>query len=347
VSDSVLLQEEETLARFQALVQEGSAEIPKAELEVLVAAYAKLLKNLSRLIRISDKNEQRLQSISDELEIEKKKMEGIADQLSRYLPKQIYEAVFSGDRTLEIKTQRKLLTVFFSDIQGFTHTSSQLQPETLTHYINKYFSELSAIAGKYGATIDKFIGDAMMAFFGDPHTRGEKADALACVQMAFEMQTRLSQLNAEWRDEGLQYPFITRIGINTGWCNVGNFGSADRMSYTIIGGEVNLAARIESSCEPGGVLVSADTYALVRDYFEAEERELLTLKGIARPVQTYAIRRPYEAGHAPERPIDLSIPGHDALRINPPALTMPQRLTLIENLKRAARQLEGNDHEHD
>jgi hypothetical protein len=180
-----------------------------------------------------------------------------------------------------------------------------------------------------------------MIFFGDPETKGDKEDAKACICMAIEMQTRLSQLNAEWVREGLQYPFNTRIGINTGWCNVGNFGSTDRMSYTIIGGEVNLAARIEGQCEPGGVLVSAETYGLVNEMFEAEEKEPVNLKGIGRPVRTYSIRRLIDPETLAESPIEFEIPGADVVRINTPELSLPNRLALIEDLKRAVKKLEG------
>jgi class 3 adenylate cyclase len=341
----MLRNEEEILAAYQNLISSQPGHAEPHQVSALVGHYAKLLKSYSRQLRISDKNEQRLHTISEELEIERKNMAGIAEQLSKYLPKQIYESIFSGDQTFEIKTQRKLLTVFFSDIQGFTQISSILQPEVLTHYLNRYFSELSAIAAKHGGTIDKFIGDAMMIFFGDPDTRGEQEDALACVRMAVEMQARLARLNAEWESEGLQYPLITRIGINTGWCNVGNFGSTDRMAYTIIGGEVNLAARIESKCEPGGVLMSFDTYALIKDHFEVEERELLSLKGISRPVQTYTVRRMLTEKERHEQPIDLLIPGQETIRITPPNLTLPERLNLIEDLKRTVQKLEGISHD--
>ena len=104
---------------------------------------------------------------------------------------------------------------------------------------------MSTTALAHGATIDKFIGDAMMIFFGDPESKGVKEDASACVRMAVEMQRRMEDLQQSWRDSGMENPWEMRIGINTGYCNVGNFGSVDRMDYTIIGGEVNLRARLE------------------------------------------------------------------------------------------------------
>jgi class 3 adenylate cyclase len=341
VSDSFLVKEQEVLHECEKLLAENPQLVNTEVFGKLTTDYARLLKNFSRMIRISDRNELRLQAVSGELEIEKQKFEGIAGQLSKYLPRQIYDSIFSGNQSIEIKTQRKLLTVFFSDIQGFTHISSVIQPEVLTHYINAYFSEMSNIAAKYGGTIDKFIGDAMMVFFGDPDTRGSQEDALACVRMAYEMQQRLSELHIQWQREGLQHPFITRIGINTGYCNVGNFGSHSRMAYTILGGEVNLAARIEGKCEPGGVLISHETYAQVKDFVEVSERDLLELKGISEPVKTYAIVKVSDTNRSHKSNLRLDLNGLDKMVIKPDSLSMSERLSLVARLRDMANTLEG------
>jgi adenylate cyclase len=133
-----------------------------------------------------------------------------------------------------------------------------------------------------------------LAFFGDPETRGVKEDAAACVNMAIAMQRRMRELQAEWRDRGLQKPFQLRIGINTGYCTVGNFGSEDRMDYTIVGGEVNLASRLQSHAKLGGILVSHETYSLIKDRILAEERTPIQAKGISKPVRNYAIIAPVD-----------------------------------------------------
>jgi class 3 adenylate cyclase len=148
---------------------------------------------------------------------------------------------------------------------------------------------MSKVAFAHGGTIDKFIGDAMLIFFGDPETLGDADDAKACLRMAVEMQQRIAGLNAKWRNAGIEYPFRVRMGINTGFCNVGNFGSNDRMDYTIIGAEANLAARLQSIAEPGQLVVSYETYALVRDIVVAEARPPITMKGVSREVVPYAI----------------------------------------------------------
>src|SRR5450759_2103479 len=148
---------------------------------------------------------------------------------------------------------------------------------------------MSAIAQDHGGTIDKFIGDAMLIFFGDPETKGDRWDAQACLRMAWNMQRRLVELNAKWRAAGIEQPFKSRIGINSGYCNVGNFGSADRMDYTIIGAEANLAARLQSIAEPGGIVISYETFALVSDIITSHALPPITMKGISREVVPYSV----------------------------------------------------------
>ena len=223
-----------------------------------------------------------------------KLLAGLSASLSKYLSPQIVQSLLTGEKGTDLVTQRKKLTVFFSDIKDFTKTTEDMQPEDLSYLLNSYFTEMSKIALHYGATIDKFIGDAMLMFFGDPETRGVREDAEACVRMAVAMQRRMRKLQETWRLRGYNKPFHMRIGINTGYCNVGNFGSAERMDYTIIGGEVNLAARLEVQAEPDGILLSADTYALVQDIVEAEQRPPLAAKGIEREIIPYAITSIYD-----------------------------------------------------
>lgn len=213
----------------------------------------------------------------------------ISMKIAKYLSPQIYKGIFSGQKDVAIATERKKLTIFFSDIKDFTAISERLQPEDLTALLNEYFTEMSTIALKHGATVDKFIGDAILAFFGDPETKGVEQDARACLCMAVEMQRRLEQLNTEWRKRGIEQPFRARMGINTGYCNVGNFGSDDRMDYTIIGAEANLAARLQSIAEPGGICLSYETYALVRDMVRAAPLKPISMKGISREVVPYSV----------------------------------------------------------
>jgi class 3 adenylate cyclase len=214
----------------------------------------------------------------------------LSTKLSRYLAPQVYQMIFEGAHDSVIRAKRKRLTIFFSDLKDFTATTAALEPEDLTYLLNKYFEEMSKIALEYGATIDKFVGDAMLMFFGDPETQGVKEDALRCVRMAVAMQRRMADLQVLWRDKGFEHPLRMRIGLNTGFCNVGNFGCAQRMDYTVIGSEVNLAARLEQAAEPDGILMSFETYSLVREEIEALEQPPISLKGISGGVRAYAVK---------------------------------------------------------
>jgi class 3 adenylate cyclase len=300
------------LAEGQAILEKGNQEELQAFAERLFDRFSKLVRENEDLTRHSDRQEQRLVKLNRnlknqtlELEQQRSRLEGLSQQLAKYLPPQIHEALFAGKYDTQITTQRKKLTVFFSDIKDFTRTAESLQPESLTEYLNDYFSEMTAIALSHGATIDKYIGDAVMLFFGDPDSKGIKEDARACVEMALEMQERMLVLQRRWREQGFDNPFVIRIGINTGYCNVGNFGSDQRLSYTIIGGEVNVAQRLEANCDPGGILISHETFSQVDELGDVEERPSVSLKGIDRNIKTYAVKgRKTES----EKPLRLSHP---------------------------------------
>jgi adenylate cyclase len=227
-----------------------------------------------------------------------RRLHSLSEKLGRYLAPQVYKSLFDGSRDAELRTQRKKLTVFFSDIKDFTASTAKWQPEDITFLLNSYFSEMSRIAQEYGGTLDKFIGDAMVIFFGDPESRGVKEDALQCVKMALAMQRRMAELRILWREMGSDKTFQVRMGINTGYCDVGNFGSDVRMDYTIIGAEVNRAARLEQAADPGGILISRETYGLVRDEIVATEQEPLIVKGFAEPVEAYAVQEEAEVQSA-------------------------------------------------
>jgi len=230
-----------------------------------------------------------IQGMNRELQQANEFLASISMKISRYLSPQIYKSIFSGQKDVVVQTERKRLSIFFSDIKDFTATTERLQPEALTGILNEYLTEMSNIALKHGGTIDKFIGDAILVFFGDPESKGPVDDAKACLRMAMDMQRRLAELKLKWRGEGTEEPFVVRMGINTGYCNVGNFGSNDRMDYTIIGAEANLAARLQSIAEGGKVVISYETYALVHDIVVASPLPPITMKGITRPVVPYAV----------------------------------------------------------
>jgi adenylate cyclase len=230
-----------------------------------------------------------INGMNKELETANKFLASVASKTSRYLPTQIYNSIFSGQNDATIRTERKKLTIFFSDIADFTATTGQLQPEQITRLLNEYFMEMSRIALQRGGTVAKFGGDSMLIFFGDPESKGEVDDAIACIRMALDMQRGIAELNAKWRNEGIEHPFRVRMGVNTGFCDVGNFGSTERMDYTIIGVEANLAARLQSIAEPGQIVVSYETYARVRPAIVAHPLHPITMKGIGRKVVPYAV----------------------------------------------------------
>ena len=234
-------------------------------------------------------HEQLLKSVLEDAEKKKDETERLSTNLAKYLPPQIHKAIFSGKFDTGIATKRRKLTIFFSDIANFTSTSEGLQPEDLTKYLNEYFSEMTEITLKCGATIDKYIGDAMMVFFGDPESKGEREDARACVKMALKMQEKISSLQAKWQRQGFSDPFQIRMGMNTGYCNVGNFGSDQRLTYTIIGSEVNVAQRLEASAQSGGILMSYETYAHAQDIIEVEQLESISMKGVKREIKVFSV----------------------------------------------------------
>jgi adenylate cyclase len=217
-------------------------------------------------------------------------LQSLSDKLARYLAPQVYKSLFDGSRDAEIRTQRKKLTVFFSDIKDFTAATAKWQPEEIRFLLNSYFSEMSKIAYDHGGTLDKFIGDAMVVFFGDPESRGVHEDALQCVRMAIAMQRRMAELRVLWREMGSDKSFQVRMGINTGYCDVGNFGSDLRMDYTIIGPEVNLAQRLEQAADPGGILISRPTWSLVKGEIASTEQDPVVVKGFAEPIQAFAVQ---------------------------------------------------------
>lgn len=225
-----------------------------------------------------------------EAQLKTQQMEDVSGQLAKYLSPQIYKSIFSGKQNVEVKSYRKKITVFFSDIVNFTAISDKLESEELTALLNFYLNEMSQIALKHGATIDKYIGDAIMIFFGDPESFGIEEDARRCVAMAVEMQQRMAELWGYWSKHfGLKKDLEIRVGINTGYCTVGNFGSEDRLDYTVVGAAVNLASRLESAATPSGILVSEETYFQVKDYFSFDAPQQLELKGLERGVIAYEV----------------------------------------------------------
>ena len=239
-------------------------------------------KNKKKSLENSDKSQKKLS-------VANAKLANFSTKLSKYFSPEVYNSLFTGELDVKVQTQRKLLTIFFSDLEGFTELTERLEPEVLTELLTHYLTEMSKIALRWGGTIDKYIGDAIMIFFGDPASKGEKSDAVNCVRMAMEMVDQLAEVRAIWKDKGLALPLNARMGIHTGICTVGNFGSENRLDYTVIGNGVNLASRLESNAKPNSILISEDTYLHVRSEINCSKNNTIKVKGVSYPVQTYKV----------------------------------------------------------
>lgn len=247
------------------------------------------------------------QKIRDREIIEEKsqQLESLANGLAKYLSPQIYRSIFSETEDKSHKHARKNLTIFFSDIVQFTDLSDAMEPERLATVINSYLSEMTNIALECGGTIDKFIGDAVLVFFGDPDTEGDVEDAMKCVEMAFRMQERVKALQSYWAKNGAADGLKVRMGIATGYCTVGNFGSDQRLDYTVLGSPVNLAARLQGMAEPKRILMDHNTYKLVEPHVVAMGKGSFTPRGFAREVEYYELQG-YKAEDAHSKRQQLS-----------------------------------------
>jgi class 3 adenylate cyclase len=260
------------------------------------------------------------------------RLEDLSLKLARYLSRQVYQSIFEGRQDARIGCSRKKLTVFFSDIVGFANQTEGMESEDVTFILNGYLNRMAGVVLKHGGTLDKFVGDAVLVFFGDPETRGVAEDAVACVRMALEMREAIGELNREWLAKGIRQGFEVRMGISTGFSTVGNFGSDERMDYTIIGKQVNLANRLQAAAQPGEILIGQETWLLVRDLFLCVAKEPVQVKGFERAIQTYAV-----IGAAlPEGMtlIEDARPGF-RLTLDPAQVGPAERIAVVEKLRAA------------
>jgi len=294
--DDLFAVEEEVIATGEQLVANRSFSSPqdRQHYEQLLKSYQKLFRVTRRLMRLGDNNERQLNAAADVIAQKNKELEALSTKLSKYLSPQIYNSIFTGAQSVEIASSRKKLTIFFSDVVNFTETTDKLESEELTNLLNHYLTEMSRIALKFGGTIDKYIGDAIMIFFGDPESKGVQEDAIACVRMAIAMLGRMRELRSEWQELGAERPFQLRIGINTGYCTVGKFGGADRMDYTIVGNIVNMTARLQTQAEVDSILIGHETYSLVKHLVATAEQSPINVKGFAEPIHCYKVLGLYD-----------------------------------------------------
>jgi adenylate cyclase len=266
-----------------------------------------------------------------------RKLEDLSLKLARYLPQQVYQSIFEGRQDARIGCSRKKLTVFFSDIVGFVNETEGIEPEDFTFILNGYLNRMAQVVSKHGGTLDKFIGDAVLVFFGDPETNGVAEDAAACVWMALEMKEAIVELNREWLAKGIRQGFEVRMGISTGFATVGNFGSDERMDYTIIGKQVNLANRLQAVAQPGEILIGEETWLLVRGMFRCLAKKPVQAKGFERPIQTYAVTGPELSED--RAVIEEARPGF-RLTLDPAQVEPSERLAVVEKLRAAIARLD-------
>jgi class 3 adenylate cyclase len=208
------------------------------------------------------------------------------EELRRYVSPQVADAIVVEGSRLTLTPTRRNLSILVSDIRGFTEMAERMEPEELVDALNQYFTALTEVIFSHGGTLDKYLGDGILAFFGDPIPFEDHAER--AVAAAFGTQEVLERLRSKWMlkyDEEL----TVGIGISTGYVTVGNIGSEDRIEYTVIGNHVNVASRLANSAQPGQILVTDRTMAAVKDYVVGTEVEEMTLKGVQRPVRIFEI----------------------------------------------------------
>jgi len=184
--------------------------------------------------------------------------------------------------------ESKELSIMFSDIRSFTTISESMTPDELVAFLNEYLGEMTDIAFQRWGTLDKYIGDALMAFWGSPFPQVDHASR-AC-SAALDMTTRLQELNLKWEAQGRK-PIQIGIGINTDRVNVGNMGSSKRFAWTVMGDGVNLASRLEGQNKEyhSAVIIGENTYQQVRDQFVCRDLDRIKVKGKTRPVKIYEL----------------------------------------------------------
>ena len=235
------------------------------------------------------RREEELTTKSNALEETNKRLRNAQEQISKYIDPNVTEKIFKGEFSAELSHKRIKLTMFFSDIKDFTQFTDASDPEDVAMLLNEYLGEMAQIVGRWGGTIPQFTGDSIYAIFGAPDSKGERGDALACLHMALEMQTKMKTLRKKWWNQGIQLSFEIRCGIHTGMANVGNYGSEGFMEYSAIGLNTNLASRLEQVCQPGEIYLSHATWALVNDEISCEEVGTIEVKGFHYPIQTYRV----------------------------------------------------------
>jgi adenylate cyclase len=217
---------------------------------------------------------------------EEKNKEALRRSFEAYFPPTVVKKIMANPELITAGGQKKELTILFSDIKSFTTYSSTMKPDEIQRLLNEYFGAMVDIVFKHEGTVDKFIGDGLMVFFGDPEPQEDHA--LRGVLAAIEMQKKTRELKRKWEADG-KFPIRIRVGVNTGPVVVGNMGSARRLSYTVLGADVNLAQRLEANAPVEGIMISRRTYELVKEHIKTRPLEAVKVKGIDESIEVWEV----------------------------------------------------------
>lgn len=234
-------------------------------------------------------------AVSYQRYIERQKRRQVQAMFGRYVSTRVVEQLVKNPEMANPSGRKERLTMFFSDVRGFTSMSEKMEPQEVQRLLSEYFTEMTRILFKHGGTLDKFMGDAVMAFFGNPEPQPDHARR--AVLMALEMQEAIAQLNRKWAAEGRQTIGVG-MGIDTGDVTVGNLGSKDFLDYTVIGDHVNLACRLEQNAKAGEIIITQATYDEVKTAVEVEAMEPIKVKGKSEPIPIYRVLRRAQPGSA-------------------------------------------------
>jgi len=217
---------------------------------------------------------------------EEKEKNQLRARFESYFPPAVVKQMLDNPESGMTTPRSQEVTIMFSDIKSFTTHSSTMTPEEISGSLSEYFEAMTAIVFKYEGTVDKFIGDGLMVFYGAPEQQEDHA--MRCVQAAIDMQKECRKIKAQWETEG-RFPLQIRIGINSGKVIVGDLGSERRKEYTVIGSDVNLAQRLESNAPVGGILISEKTYRLLNESIPTRPHESIMVKGLSTPIAVHEV----------------------------------------------------------
>ena len=275
---------EKKVSGLVSLYSRKAFQLDENELKTL-ALYAKQISlGINNSLLYSE-----LKSNTKQLEKTHQKLEDLSHHLGRYLSPQVVDKIFHGTIQRKVKSQRKYLTIFMSDIVSFTNIVERASSSYLNKELNEYLSAMTEVAFEYGGTVNKYVGDAIIVVFGDPSTAGKHHDAINAVLMAEKMLKVLDKLNDNFKVMRYNDHLGIRIGICSGFANVGNYGSEYHMDYTVIGSVLNLANRLHDVSEPDSIIISDSTKKLIKNVFHFSDNGKFAIKGFEKKIQTWKV----------------------------------------------------------